>query len=203
MLPAIGRFAARNPEAEIEFHLAQVQDIDRLLSESFDIALSAPWPAVAPFLEATPLIDLPTVAVMPRDHPLAGRSSVTPADLAAHPLVATPMGPMRDDLERLFQADGTPLHPRYTANDAEHGCALARQVGAVMITDPLAPMGIGLDRFALVPLRPLRMLLTSICCPVLKPESRLTAEFKACLREEAQSIQERVAALLGGHGATP
>jgi hypothetical protein len=41
------------------------------------------------------------------------------------------------------------------------------------------------------------MMQTSICSPVLKPESRLTAEFKACLREEAQSIQERVALLLG------
>jgi hypothetical protein len=33
------------------------------------------------------------------------------------------------------------------------------------------------------------------------PESRLTLEFKAFLREEAQSILERVASLLGDYGA--
>jgi hypothetical protein len=82
------------------------------------------------------------------------------------------------------------------ANDIEHGCALLLQVGGVMITDPLVPLAMGPHLFALVPLKPLRMMPTSICSPMLKPESRLIAEFKACLREEAQSIQERVALLL-------
>lgn len=197
MMPAIGRFTKRNPEVEIEFHLAQVHDFDRIMSDSFDVAIATLSPAFAPFLEATPLFDLPTVAVMPRDHVLAGCAAVDPIDLAGHALVATAMGAMRDDLERLFRSHGVELHAQYTANDIEHGCSLLLQVGGVMITDPLVPLAIGADRFALVPLKPLRMMQTSLCSPVLKPESRLTAEFKACLREEAQSIQRRVAALLG------
>jgi DNA-binding transcriptional LysR family regulator len=197
MIPAIGRFAKRYPDVEVEFHLAQVEGLDRLFSERYDVLLATPWPAITPYVEASPLIDLPAVAVMPRDHALAGRTSVRPADLAAHRLVATPMGPMRDDLEHLFRSQGIELHPQYLANNVEHGCSLLLQVGGVMIADPLVPLAIDPDRFALVRLEPLRMVRTSICTPALKPESRLTAEFKACLREEAQSVQRQVAALLG------
>ena len=195
MIPAIGRFAERNPDVEIEFHLAQVQDFDRILSERFDVAVATPTPAMVPFLDATPLIDLPIVAVMRRDHVLATRTSVGPADLIPHKLIATPTGPIRDDLERLFYSHGVQLHPQYTANDIEHGCSLLLQVGAIMMTDPLVPLTMAPDRFALVPLEPLRLLATSIFSPALKPESRLTADFKACLREEAQSLQQRVTSL--------
>jgi DNA-binding transcriptional LysR family regulator len=197
MIPAIGRFAERNPDVEVEFHLAQIHDFDRILSERFDVAVATVSPAFAPFAEATPLFDLPVVAVMPRGHALAVRPSVSPADLAEHTMIATPIGPMRDDLDRLFRSEGAELHPRYLANDIEHGCSLLLQVGGIMITDPLVPLSIEPDLFALVPLNPPRTMQTSICSPVLKPESRLTAEFKACLREEAQSIQRRVASLLG------
>ena len=51
--------------------------------------------------------------------------------------------------------------------------------------------------FALVPLKPLRMVQTSVYTPILRPESRLVAEFIACLRQEAKSLENRVAALLG------
>jgi hypothetical protein len=71
----------------------------------------------------------------------------------------------------------------------------------VLITDPLVPLAIDPGSFALVPLKPLRMIQTSIFTPILAPESRLIAEFKACLRQEAKVIEEKVAALLGNPGA--
>jgi hypothetical protein len=98
----------------------------------------------------------------------------------------------------LFEAGRAPLHPQYMANDAERGCVLLVQVGAVMVTEPPGPLAAGLERLALIPLEPPRLLQSGICCLVLKPESRLTAAFTACLGEEAQSILDRVAPLLGG-----
>ena len=119
------------------------------------------------------------------------------ADIAAHKLIATPVGPLHDELEQLFHAEGVEFRPQYTANSVEHGCALLLQIGAIMITDPLVPLAIDPALFALVPLKPLRMMQTSIFTPALKPKSRLVAEFKACLREEAQAIEKRVARALG------
>jgi DNA-binding transcriptional LysR family regulator len=200
MIPAIGRFAKKNPDVEIEFRLGEVQDFSRVISERIDLAVGALLPMTINTVEATPLFDMPTVAVMRRDHALAKRSFVRPADVAAYKLIATPMGPMREELEHRFHAESAEFHPQYTVNSVELGCQLLLRIGAIMITDPLAPLVIDPKLFALVPLKPLRMLQTSIFTPVLMPESRLIAEFKACLREEAQEIEKRVALLWGATG---
>jgi DNA-binding transcriptional LysR family regulator len=197
MIPAIGRFVKRNPDVEIDFHLAQVQEVERIISDRFDVAVGTLLPVTLPAVVASPLIELPTVAVMRRDHVLARRAFVRAADVVAHKLIATPMGPMRNDLDHMFHSEGLELHPQYTANCMDQGCHMLLEVDAIMITDPLAPLAIDPKLFALVPLKPLRMLQTNIFTPVLKAESRLVAEFKACLREEAQSIEKRVAVLLG------
>lgn len=200
MIPAIARFAKANPDVAVDFQLAQVHEFARM-TDRIDVAVGAMLPLTITTVEASPLFDMPSVAVMRRDHPLAGRSFVRAADVAAHRLVATPGGPMRDDLEHLFHAEGVEFHPQYTDTSFENGCILALRIGAIMITDPLVPLAIDPKLFALVPMRPLRMIQTSIFTPVLKPDSRLIAEFKACLREEAKGIEKRVALLLGRSGA--
>ena len=122
-------------------------------------------------------------------------------DLAAHKLIATPTGPVREELEHIFHADGVEFHPQYTASSYEHAGALLLQLGAIPITDPLVPLAIDPGAFALVPLNPLRMVQTSIFTPKLTPESRLIAEFKKCLREEGAVLEKRVASLLADSGA--
>jgi DNA-binding transcriptional LysR family regulator len=154
-------------------------------------------PVTITTVAATPLFDMPTVAVMRRDHLLARRSFVRPADVTAHKVIATRGGPMRDDLDRLFHSEGVEFHPQHAVNSVELGCHLLLEIGAIMITDPLVPLAIDPKLFALVPLRPLRMVQTSIFTPVLVPESRMATAFKACLREEARAIEQRVALLLG------
>lgn len=196
MIPAIGRFARKNPDVEIDLIVAQPHEFARL-ADRMDVAVGAMLPLTITTVEASPLFDMPTVAVMPRDHVLAKRKFVRPADVAAHKLIATPLGPMREDLEHLFHADGVEFHSQYTATSFEHGCTLLLRVGAIMITDPLVPLAIDPASFALVPLKPMRMVQTCIFTPVLMPESRFLAEFKTCLREEGRSLEKRVAALLG------
>jgi DNA-binding transcriptional LysR family regulator len=198
LIPAIGRFAKKHPDVEVDFHLTQVHEFSRLASEHFDLAVGAMLPMTITTVVPSPLFDMPTVAVMRPDHTLAKRSFVRATDLAAHKLIGTSIGPTRDNLEHLFHSEGVEYHPQYTANSFEHGCHLLLAIGAIMITDPLVPLAIGPKLFALVPLRPLRMVQTSIYTPILKPESRLVEEFTACLREEAKSLEKRVAALLGG-----
>src|SRR5579863_3271569 len=158
MIPAIGRFVKRNPNAEIDFHLAQVQEIDRIISDRFDIAVGTLLPVALPAVVASPLFEMPTVAVMRRDHALSRRSFVRAADIAPQRLIATPVGPMRDDLEHLFHSEGVELRPQFTANCIEQGCRLLLEVDGIMITDPLVPLAIDPKLFALVPLRPFRMM---------------------------------------------
>jgi DNA-binding transcriptional LysR family regulator len=201
MIPAIGRFAKRNPEAEVDFRVLQPHEFPRL-TDRLDIAVGAMLPHSITSLEGSPLFDMPSVAVMRNDHPLAGRISVRAADLAAHKLIATTTGPMREELERMFRAEGVDFHAQYTASSYEHAGALLLQIGAVLITDPLVPLAIDPASFALVPLKPTRMVQTSIYTPILAPESRLIAEFKICLREEGALLEKQVALLLSRSGVT-
>lgn len=201
MLPAIGRFARKYPDVEIDFRLGDVQEFSRIINERIDLAVGALLPVTITTVVATPLFDLPMVAVMRRDHVLARKRFVRPADIATHRLIAASAGPMRDDLEHVFHSEGIEFHPQYTVNNVELGCRLLLRTGAIMITDPLVPLSIDPGLFALVPLDPPRMLQTSIFIPVLTPESRSVAAFKDCLREEAKAIEKRVAALLGNSRA--
>ena len=200
MIPAIGRFVKSNPDVEVDLQVAQPHEFARM-TDRIDVAVGAMLPVTITTVEGDPLFDMPSVAVMRRDHPLAGRSFVRPADIAAHKLIATPVGPMREDQEHLFHADGVEFHAQYTASSVEHGCSLLLEIGAIMITDPLVPLAIDPDLFALVPLKPLRMIQTSVFTPALAPQSRLVAEFKDCLRQEGRLLEKRVAALLGGSSA--
>jgi DNA-binding transcriptional LysR family regulator len=201
MIPAIARFAKRNPDVEVDFQLIQAHEIERIIAERLDLGVGIAVPMPLPGVTTSPLFDMPTVAIMRRDHVLAGRAFVRAADIAAHKLIATPRGGMRDDLEDIFHSQGAKLHPQYTTNSLDHGCHLLLQIGAIMIADPLVPLAIDPDLFALVPLKPARRMQTSIYTPALKPESRVTAEFEACLREEVRAIEKRVASLLGNSGA--
>jgi DNA-binding transcriptional LysR family regulator len=202
MIPTIARFAKKNPDVEVDLQVAQPHEFARM-TDRMDIAVGAMLSMTITTVEASPLFDMPSVAVMPKDHVLAGRSFVRPADLVAHKMIATPTGPMREDLTHLFHAEGVEFRPQYTATSFEHACALLLRIGAVMITDPLVPLAINASLFALVPLKPLRMIQTSVFTPALAPQSRLIAEFKTCLREEAQALEKRVALLLGKSGEAP
>jgi len=123
MIPAIGRFAKKNSGAEIDFKVFQPHEFPRM-TDRMDIAVGAMLPQSITSVEASPLFEMPTVAVMRNDHPLARRSTVRVADLAAHKLIATPTGPMREELEHMFHAEGAKFHPQYTATSFEHACSL-------------------------------------------------------------------------------
>jgi DNA-binding transcriptional LysR family regulator len=197
-LPAIERFARRYPEVEIDFEVLRVQDVDSIRTGlDFDIALGGPVPTGMPAGEITPLFETPTSVVMHRDHVLAKREFLRIADLAGHKLIATAVGQSREDLEHMFMAEGLDARPLYSVSSADIGCRLALGTGAVIVADPSAVLAAGADQndFAVVPIKPLRMVQTSFIIPAMKPESRVTRDFKACLIEEARVFEKRLSRL--------
>jgi DNA-binding transcriptional LysR family regulator len=195
-LPAIERFARSYPEVEVDLEVLRVQDIDRIRTGlDFDIALGGPVPTGMAAIEITPLFETPVSAVMQRDHPLAKREFLRIADLEGHRLIATAVGQSREDLEHMFKTEGLDARPLYTVSSADIGCRLALGTGAVIIADPSAIVAAASDDFAVVPIRPLRMIQTSFIVPITKPESRVTRDFKACLIEEARVFEKRLSQL--------
>lgn len=77
-----------------------------------DLAVVA-LPLAEPDIEASPLFAEDLVVVAPRDHELAGRASLTVAELAEHELLLEPPGTaFRDDLDRQARAAGVELRSK-------------------------------------------------------------------------------------------
>ena len=198
-IPALERFAKAYPDVEVEFEVYRVHDIDRIrIGIDFDLALAAPMPTGIPAIEVTPLFDMPVAVVMRRDHVLARRNFLRTSDLAGHKLIATAMGPGREELERTFKADGLEVRPLYIVSAVDIGCRLALRTDAVFLCDPTVLLTPDREQCAVVPLKPMRMIQVSMITPTMKPESRLVRALKACLVAEAKDVEKRLSRLVRG-----
>lgn len=88
---ALRAFAVHLPSVEVRFSiLAPDKQAEALRERRLDIGFAglARWLQEDRTLDAEPLIEEPLVAIVPRDHPLAGRSEVSLEELAAEVLVS-------------------------------------------------------------------------------------------------------------------
>lgn len=91
---ALSRFVATHPETELGLSPGQTHELTPLLRKGdLDIALVfdhsfTPYP-VPDELEVTPILRDPQFLVLPRHHPLAGRSEIALEELRDDPWVAT------------------------------------------------------------------------------------------------------------------
>ncbi|GHF68591.1 DNA-binding transcriptional LysR family regulator [Amycolatopsis bartoniae] len=84
--PAVRELRRRHPGAEVQVVHVHWQEVrEALLGHRVDAAVTR-WPLPASGLEVTVLYDEPRVAVLPLDHRLAGKESVTLDDIADEPL---------------------------------------------------------------------------------------------------------------------
>jgi LysR family transcriptional regulator, benzoate and cis,cis-muconate-responsive activator of ben and cat genes len=88
--PLLATFSGRHPRVRMDVRAIEFSEmLSALRTGKADVAfLYAPLDEDD--LEVTPLISEPRVAVLPSTHPLAGRESLTPADLAMETFVAQP-----------------------------------------------------------------------------------------------------------------
>jgi DNA-binding transcriptional LysR family regulator len=191
MIPAIGRFLRNHSDIEINLEIAFRYEVELTCSErAFDVGIIG-LPLKHVSVPTEPLLDMPMTAIMRRDHPLARRTFVRLAELTDHKLVATPPGTyLRQEVEAMFAAERLEMRPQLTVSQVDVACHIVLQTGAIMISDPLLPLTLNPEAYAVVPLRPLRMLRLGIVTPALNPNSRSTTQFKLCLREETKSIKE-------------
>jgi DNA-binding transcriptional LysR family regulator len=83
--------------------------VPQLLSDNLDLAV-VNLPLTDPELVSQPLFDEDRLVIAPTGHPLAGRGSVTLAELAEHELLLEPVGTaFRDELDHEAAAAGVTL----------------------------------------------------------------------------------------------
>lgn len=120
LLPGLRRgFTARHPEVEFrQFERHQAGIFEGLRQARFDVALTYDLD-IPSDLEFVPLVSLAPYALLPPEHPLAGQGAVTPADLAAHPMVLLDLPFSTDYFLEAFRPLG--LRPRIVERTGDIG----------------------------------------------------------------------------------
>jgi DNA-binding transcriptional LysR family regulator len=89
-----------------------------------------------PSLEVTPLCRNRLVCILPDNHALTRRATLTLADLRPYPLIAyerdTPLGVI---VTEMYQADGEPLDPAIEVGSPHNAVALVQMGAGVALVD--------------------------------------------------------------------
>ncbi|HET9646736.1 MAG TPA: LysR family transcriptional regulator [Microlunatus sp.] len=192
VLPAVRSLQQQHPGSTVEIRNQQQDEIQVGLSEgTLDLGLVnlLEGDDVPPHLEAVPLVQGHTVAVLPAIHPLAQRESVTVDDLRGERFVAMRAGYlMHRYAHRLFGSD---LPPDWHSTDgAEMGkLMVAEGIGLTVLPD-YSVRGDPLERAGLIVARPLAGDPVGVTMVALY---RRQAKVPAAVRDLLTLLQERAA----------
>jgi DNA-binding transcriptional LysR family regulator len=144
-LPALlGRFHRRHPEVTIRLAVNPSGSrglVEGLSAGALDLALvSLPGPT-PPGVRLSPLASAPLVLVVPADHPLAGRTTVTVDELGSEPFVDFPVGyGNRAVVDRAFAAASVSRHVVLEVTDVATGADFVRHgLGIAILPEFVVP----------------------------------------------------------------
>ena len=185
LLPQLRRsFANRFPDVAFRQHEGdQAELFEALRMARLDVALSYDL-NIPPYLDFLPLLPIAPYALLPPGHPLAGQASVTPADLAPHPMVLLDLPHSADYFLSLFTDAG--VRPRIAERTRDMG--VMRAMVANGFGYSIANIWLGSDRAAdgrrlvFVPLaEPVRVMQIGLLRPrAAAPRRTMTAFIDHC-----------------------
>jgi DNA-binding transcriptional LysR family regulator len=135
-------------------------------------------------IENHPLFRVRIEAVMPADHPLAARPSLTAQDLANEPLLGLwPGQRWRRQVDDFFGAGG--VRPAYVVETRSSlmACQLARDGAGIALLDRICSHALDLRGLALRPLEPERWLLFGYVHQARHPPNDQAQAFLECMRD--------------------
>lgn len=153
--PAMALLRGDHPALTVSLTEVEPWDtIELVASGQFDVGIVHSWGntplAIPEHVECSTLADDVADVLVPADHRLAGRTRVSPKDLADEPWIATPDGTIcREWLHRMF--DGIPHPPRIAHQSTEFhshiamvaaglGIALVPRLGRCPLPDGVVPI---------------------------------------------------------------
>lgn len=128
-------FLRKRPEVDLTLKvLSTTQVLSRVARQQVDMGVVY-GPLVDTELYAVPLSRLPVQCIVPRDHPLAGRREVGPAELAASKIISfSQTSAWGQDIALSAAKTGTPWHVSIECNHTGVALELAAQGLGVALT---------------------------------------------------------------------
>lgn len=189
LLPrAIRRLDAEVPGVRVSVHVPSPDTIWAwAASGQCDIGLARPRDGYAG-VSAVPFLTMEAVCALPRRHRLAGRRSVSPADLADEPLISGGPGPFWQAIEAAYASLGIAPRVVLTAQYTAARCGLVAEGLGVTIVDPVPARELSGLPIVLRPFRPGLPIETMLLMPAARPPGRLTERLVRLLEAERDAL---------------
>jgi len=175
---------------------------ERLAAQAHDLGVTEHDGALAG-AQASLLLELDEVAVLPEGHPLAAKRRLVAADFAGHAFVSFhPRDRYRQGVDRVFAEAGVDRQLAVETDNAVAVCAMVRHGLGLAIVNPLTALalsgpGSGLAVRPLAFAIPFRVFAVR---PAHRPGNALVARFEAALVAECAAMRQAVARAWGRPG---
>jgi len=201
--PALALMRRENPKVHCAVDVLSRIELDTLVGmRRFDLGIaSLPVKHALVDIENEPLFRVRAEAVLPKDHPLAGREMVTAADLAGQDLVGLWQDQVwRQQMNDFMRSGGKTGQFVVETRSSMMACQLAGEGVGIAFLDRLSAHGLDLSRVRLVPLEPARWMafgaihhrdqpLTANALKFVDCVRRTTADFRARSAENAAALE--------------
>jgi DNA-binding transcriptional LysR family regulator len=180
---ALAAFRAKHPDVKIYLNTLPKREITEAILVG-DVDLAVTLSAIqAPTVLVERLADVPIMAIMRQNDPLAARKSIAPADLVARPLISygshAEVGALLDDA---FAKDGLVRDVSIQVVTSVGAVPLVRAGLGVALVDALVAWQ-GFEGLVARPFDPRITTEASASFNTARPESRFLRPFMTCLRK--------------------
>jgi len=162
--PALGRtvlpdvlagFLKKHAQAHVIFHVRSSTYINqKMVDQQLDLGFSM-MPFEHPSMVTEELSRAAAVCVMPREHRLARRKVIRPADLRGERFLSFPLdGRMRHLVDAVFEQDRIDRRTEIDVYSSAEACALAARGVGVSIVEPFTARDYAKSGIAIVPFEP-------------------------------------------------
>jgi DNA-binding transcriptional LysR family regulator len=182
---ALAQFRARHPDVKVTFQCLSYGHLkERLLARQADLGVII-LPMEHPNLEMAPLCRNRMVCILPYNHELTRRATLSLADLRPYPLIgyekSTPMGTL---VAQMYQAADEPLSPGIEVGSPQNACSLVQMGAGVALVDEFSVRSwSGHSHLVVRPIADAPILQANLVHMRFEPPSQLTQAFIAQLRE--------------------
>ena len=189
----LGRFREDWPQTKIRVNVTLSLKVEEwAASQQIDVGLAEPPFRRSGFRVET-FGNTPYIAVVPADHPLAGRSSIGPTDLVGIPFIAwssfTSAGQL---LEQAFRSCGVRYDAAYETNVSATALEMVRGGVGVGLIDPYTAVSEQDDGVRLIPFTPTIPFNVALLRPDSRPANRAVDALIDLMASERDKLMDRL-----------
>jgi DNA-binding transcriptional LysR family regulator len=195
--PACAAFVQRHPEVNIHITSQESPLLEEgLTAQRYDLGL-VENAASPPGTLAQLLFTGDVVCVLPRRHPLAAQTMITPQDLQGQDLVSlSATDPYRVRFDAVLAREGVRTRSVIETPGAAAVCFFVQQGLGIGVLNPLTALSLAALNIAVLPLSVSIPFSIYLVRPEFRPPSALAAAFAEVLASTSHDLSEQLHALL-------